>query len=197
MRSPKAPKPDYSEQKRKWLAPDSDAKMHQTPAIIDDSVHKRLKQLAADRNERLVLTAGKLIAFALDILDDKAPTPPAGQTPRAEPTPEGLLPKLTTAIIASRFPGETGSNRARQLAVVYAIADANNNGRKPTVTSIAQMFSAKPTSILKIVNPLDQRGVISRTQMTGKVKWLQIRPKAVAALNKAHLAETGELITIP
>jgi hypothetical protein len=133
----------------------------------------------------------------------KATPEPLPPPPRAAgPRPPAHL--LTQAIIQSRFPGDTGAARFRQVAVVMLILAEYRRGRPPTVTSLAQLVDSHRSLLNALVSTLCARGVISRTPAAGYQPAgttyvyaqhntvLDIRTDAIEALNEAHIEETGE-----
>jgi hypothetical protein len=108
---------------------------------------------------------------------------------------------LTLAILGSRFPGDTGSARFRQLALVNIIYIETLRGSGPTGIHIARLSGAHPTQIDRLAKELEERGVIDRTLATKRkgakwVKILSVRADAVCRLKKAHVEATGREVQI-
>lgn len=111
---------------------------------------------------------------------------------------------LARAIIRSRFPGDTGSARLRQLATVTFILAEHKRGAPPTVTSLAILVDSHRSVLDDIVTALHQRGLVSRTDAPGyhppDVPFayamhntvLDVRTDAIEAFQDAHLRETGK-----
>jgi DNA-binding IclR family transcriptional regulator len=110
---------------------------------------------------------------------------------------------LARAIIQSRFAGDTGSARFRQLAVVTLILAEHKRGRPPTVSSLAQLVDSHRSLINALINTLHARGLVLRTPAGGYQpagtsfdsaqhnSVLDVRTDAIEAFSEAHLRETG------
>jgi hypothetical protein len=108
---------------------------------------------------------------------------------------------LTQAILASRFPGDTGSARFRQLALVGVIYVETIRGSEPTGARIARFAGVHPTQVDRLAKELEERGVIVRTLSTKQdgakwVKILSIHNDAVRRFQEAHIRATGREIQL-
>lgn len=70
------------------------------------------------------------------------------------------LHKLFYVVLASRFPGDTGSTRLRQVGFLAAVAAEIAAGRKPTASSIANCSDNHVSQITGLAKTMKERGVI-------------------------------------
>jgi DNA-binding MarR family transcriptional regulator len=175
--------------------------LRETKAYVGEATYERVIAIAETRNERLPVTIGRLLEFAVEVLDGKdleeakldvAPPPAVS----AQEVPAEVL---LQAILASRFPGDNGALRLRQLAFVQIIAAQNARGLTPTSTEMAGLTGAFRSQMDMLSKQLVQRGLISRKHAPGhrgakSAKLLMIAENALEQFNQAHIAETGEPI---
>ncbi|WP_201832818.1 hypothetical protein [Microvirga zambiensis] len=177
------------------------ANLRETKAYVGEATYDRVVAIAEMRNERLPVTIGRLLDFAVEVIDgkgaDEAKDELAGSPiiPSLEVPAEALL----QAILASRFPGENGAFRLRQLAFVQIVAAQNARGLTPTATEMAELTGAFRSQMDLLSKQLVERGIITRKHAPGhrgakSAKLLMIADNALEQFNEAHIAETGEPI---
>jgi DNA-binding MarR family transcriptional regulator len=177
------------------------ADWRETKAYVDEETYERAVALAESRNERLPVTIGRLAAFAIEVLEGKASEETKMEVASPPATPILQIPAeaLLQAILASRFPGDTGALRLRQFAFVQIVADQNARGRAPTATEMAVLTGAFRSQMDLLSKQLVERGLITRKHAPGhkgakSAKLLMIADNALEQFNQAHIAETGEPI---
>lgn len=196
--------PQSTFDRKKWWADSLGDDLVDSRTILPRSAHEEVRHLSEQLNERVPYLMGKLVVSSLRNIrqgkDSSFSTP-------VPPKPAYLPPKdkatdLYISIMHSRFPGETGATRMKQIAMLQAIHACVETGRKPTTSLIAKMTDNHPSQMITLAKALEARGVLSRVPMSsispGKAgKLLQIQPNALQAINDAHLRETGMPITDP
>ncbi|MPR08846.1 hypothetical protein [Microvirga tunisiensis] len=178
------------------------ADMRETKAFVSAESYGRAVALAESRNERLPITIGRLLDFAIDVLDGADPED-AKQEVSAPPATASLevpAEALLQAILASRFPSDTGAARLRQFAFVQIVAERNAKGQAPTSTEMAGLTGAFRAQMDLLSKQLAERGLITRKHAPNhrgarSAKLLMIADNALEHFNQAHIAETGEPIT--
>lgn len=198
----------YSDQRRKWWNDSLGENLVDSRTILPREGHSRIKVLADQLGERVPILLGKFVMASLSMFDLGRNELPAiergedeGQIPAR--TAQVILDEdvfqICAAIIASRFPEDTGSTRMRQCAMMILIASETAAGRKPTMAGLARMTGSPTSPIIVLATSLEERGLLTRIRMAGvsngkSGKVLQIRPDALKAINDAHLAQTGSPI---
>jgi hypothetical protein len=179
---------------QKALLPDT----RETKAFVSGETYDQLVELAASRNERLPMTIGRVLDFAMSVIQQKEP-----EELRPEPAVSSTLEipaeALLKAILASRFPADTGAARLRQFAFVQILAEHNARGEGLSSTELATLTGGFRSQMDLMAKLLMSRGVVTRKHATGhkgakNVKLLMITKDALKNLNEAHIAETGEQI---
>jgi DNA-binding MarR family transcriptional regulator len=177
------------------------ADMRETKAFVSAETYERVVALAESRTERLPVTIGRLLDFAIEVLDgadfDEAKQEVA--VPQAAASLEVPAEALLQAILASRFPTDTGAARLRQFAFVQIVAEQNAKGQAPTSTEMAGLTGAFRAQMDLLSKQLVERGLIQRKHASNhkgakSAKLLMIAENALEQFNQAHLAETGEPI---
>ena len=173
--------------------------LRQTTVFLRQPVYERARVIAEQQNERLPVTLGNLIEFAVATVN--APKAARMETPRPSSGSNVQLVELTSAIYNSRFPGDTGAARFRQSAFVHLVAAETMRGNRPTATSLAEILGSHKSQMDLLAKILGERGVIEKTHAPGlngapAGKVLSLAADAVAALQKAHKAATGAKIKI-
>jgi hypothetical protein len=130
------------------------------------------------------------------------PARPPARAPGSRPT----IPLLTRAIIRSRFPGDTGAARLRQLSLVILILAEYARRKPPTITSLAEQVDAPRPNVDALCNTLIARGILSKTHAPGyqpaglgyaqSNHVLDVRPDAIEAFQKVHLRETKKRLDL-
>lgn len=174
--------------------------MRETKVFLTQPAYLRASAIAEGQSERLPVTLGHLIEFAVATIEgDKAPV--MKTRPRNASSAQIDLGDLTRAILASRFPEDTGAARFRQLAFVHLVAAETMRGERPTSTSLATISGSHKSQMDLLAKVLVERGVIVKTHAPGlkgaaAAKTLALAADAVRALKKAHIAVTGAVISI-
>jgi hypothetical protein len=177
------------------------ANLRETKAYVGEATYDRVVAIAETRNERLPVTIGRLLDFAVDMIDGKDPKNPKHEVVGSPIIPKFEVPAeaLLQAILASRFPGENGAFRLRQLAFVQIVAAQNARGLTPTATEMAELTGAFRSQMDLLSKQLVERGIIIRKHAPGhkgakSAKLLMIAENALEQFNQAHITETGEPI---
>jgi len=173
--------------------------LRETKAFLTQPTYERASEIATRQNERLPVTLGRLLEIAVSSVEgEKAPVATA-----SAPIPTSHLDgvELTRAILASRFPSDTGSARFRQLAFVHLVISETMRGNRPTATRLAEIVGSHKSQLDLLAKVLVSRGVVVRTHVPGlngapAAKALALAPRAVDALQAAHKAATGAAIVL-
>ena len=171
----------------------------ETKVFLSEPAYLRASALAEGQNERLPVTLGHLVEFAVATIEGGKAPPMKAPPQKAASTTD--LVGLTRAILASRFPEDTGSSRFRQLAFVHLVAAEATRGERPTSTTLAAISGSHKSQMDLLAKILAMRGVIVKTHAPGlkgaaAAKILAIAPDATDALQKAHVAATGATIVL-
>jgi hypothetical protein len=172
--------------------------LRETKAFLTEPAYERASVIAEQRSERLPVTLGRLIEVAVASIEQDKPTLAAPPAPSST-SPVDII-ELTRAILASRFPEDTGSARLRQLAFVHLIVSETLRGHRPTATSLAVIAGSHKSQLDLLAKILVTRGVIAKVHVPGlngapAAKALGLSPKPVDALQAAHVAATRSAIT--
>ena len=173
--------------------------LRETKAFLNQATYERASAIAEQRSERLPVTLGRLIESAVASADHDRPTLPA--TPAPNPVSPVDIVELTRAILASRFPGDTGSARFRQLAFMQLLVSETLRGHRPTATSLAVIAGSHKSQLDLLAKSLVARGVVVKTHVPGlngapAAKAFAVSPRAIDALQAAHVAATGTAIEV-
>jgi hypothetical protein len=171
------------------------ATWRETKVYMSGEAYDRLVEIAQSRQERLPVTIGYVLDFALAVLDGEQPEP-IKREPSATPKLDIPAEALLQAILASRFPDDTGAARLRQAAFVQLVAKHNARGEAPSSTDLAAETGGFRSQMDLLAKQLMGRGVITRKHASGhkgarSAKLLMIAENALEGLNEAHIAETG------
>ena len=172
--------------------------LRETKAFLTEPAYERASAIAEQRSERLPVTLGRLIEVAVASIEQDKPTLAAPPAP-SRTSPVDIV-ELTRAILASRFPEDTGSARLRQLAFVHLIVSETLRGHRPTATSLAAIAGSHKSQLDLLAKVLVTRGVVVKTHVPGlngapTAKALALSPHPVDALQAIHFAATGSAIT--
>jgi len=172
--------------------------LRETKAFLSQPTYERASAIAERQNERLPVTLGHLIEFAVATVD--VPHVTVMEPPPTHASSIDLV-GLTQAILASRFPDDTGSARFRQLAFVHLVAAETMRGNRPTATSLAAIAGSHKSQMDLLLKVLGSRGVILKTHAPGlngvpAAKALSMAADPIEALQKAHIAITGAPIIL-
>lgn len=171
-------------------------------ALVPQDVQADLKLLVHGLRQRLPEVAGLLISFALRNLNGPIPVPAQLQPPAApEPLTPAALRELIWALITSRFDGDTGIRRARQISLIAQINQMVRNGEEATAAILAERLASNKSVIESLARDLHGRGALLRVagsgrNSLGRAYRLSIAPDAVNALAAAHVRETGRHLLI-
>lgn len=186
-----------SNEPRRWWEREHDANLTETRIFMSTEQYEKIARVATDLEVRIPILLGKLIADYFDAVESgqlqiTLPSPPSRKPPERT-----KLSELCDLILWSRFPGETGAHRFRQIALLTTLAHEHELGKKPTASSVARMIDSHSSQIDLLAKLLEKRGVIDRVHTPsvrpgahfGKV--LYIRPDAADNLKKAHISEAS------
>jgi hypothetical protein len=173
--------------------------LRQTTIFLRQPAYERARAIAEQQNERLPVTLGNLIEFAVATVD--APKAARMETPLPTSIAKIELADLTKALLSSRFPGDTGAARFRQLAFVHLVATETMRGHRPTATTLAEISGSHKSQMDLLAKLLVERGVIMKTHAPGLSgaaagKILSLAEDPIAGLQKAHKAATGSKIKL-
>jgi hypothetical protein len=183
----------------RWRKNALNAETRETKVFLSQPAYVKASAIAEGQNERLPVTLGHLIEFAVATIDGgKAPLM---ETRSQNPPSQTGLVELTRAILGSRFPDDTGSARFRQLAFVHLVAAETLRGERPTSTMLAAISGSHKSQMDLLAKVLVSRGVIVKTHAPGlkgaaAAKILAIAEDAIKALQKAHVEATGAAIVL-
>lgn len=174
--------------------------LRETKAFLTQPTYERARAIAERQNERLPVALGRLLEIAVATVDgDKAPV----TTPMSSSTPPSRIDEvdLTRAILASRFPDDTGSARFRQLAFVHLVVSETMRGNRPTATSLAAIAGSHKSQMDLLAKVLVSRGVVVKTHVPGlngapAARVLTLASHPIEALQAAHIAVTGAAIVV-
>lgn len=197
----------YNAWRREWWAKTKQlaGNLTESRIFLDADVYKWVSDIAVETEERLPIVMGKLLGRLKAIEDGEEP-----DMQHAQPDNSALssaFSRLTSAvdnellgaILGSRFPGDTGAARLRQVGLVIAVASELESRGKPTASSIGRYTDNHPTQISNLARTLQDRGVIDIRHTPSPIKGrtakiYSIRHDALAALHEAHREATGEAI---
>lgn len=178
-----------------WRKASLGDRLRETRVYVDEDAYERVVVLAEGQGERLPITMGHLVEFALSVIDGKPGKRPAMPVAAAAPALPSIA-ALSQAILASRFPDDTGAARFRQLAFVHLIHAETLRDSKPTPALLAKLSGSHQSQMQELARVLGDRGVVVRSHQPnvhgaayGKV--LAIDSNAIENLKAAHLAATG------
>ncbi|MBO9101997.1 hypothetical protein ACQZ4Y_27470 [Rhizobium sp. L80/93] len=199
----------YNAYRRAWWAKSLGEHLTESRVFLPRDAHEWVMRFAAEVEERMPLVLGKLVVAQIAASEGRAQDKPAvSDQPRAESAEtvssvEAVsadnLHKLFYVVLASRFPGDTGSTRLRQVGFLAAVAAEIAAGRKPTASSIANCSDNHVSQITGLAKTMKERGVIdvrsaSSVRKGKAAKIFSIRQDALKALHAAHVEVTGQAI---
>ncbi|AYG64545.1 hypothetical protein CCGE525_37305 (plasmid) [Rhizobium jaguaris] len=199
----------YNAYRRAWWAKSLGDHLAESRVFLPREAHDWVVRFAAEVEERIPVVLGKLVVAQIKAADETAgiessesglkPESKAERVDGAEVMSTDDLHKLFAVILASRFPGDTGASRLRQVGFIGAIVAEIAAGRKPTASSIANCTDNHTSQITVLARTMKDRGVIevrhAASVRKGKAaKIFSIRPDAVKAIHAAHLDVTGQVI---
>jgi hypothetical protein len=168
----------------------------ETRAMVPVSLHDRIIEMAVEQHKRLAVMISDLLDFAVTTIDGGLARQPVEFPPDGNLDARPPIQLLARAIIKSRFEGDTGAARYKQLAFVTFILAEHRRGEPPTAGSLAQLVGTHRSQIDLIATLLQERGLISKTSAPGYKgaqhnTILDVRPDAIQAYKRAHLDQTG------
>jgi len=171
--------------------------LRETKVFLTVPAYERAGAIAEQRSERLPVTLGRLVESAVASVEQDKPTMAASPPPIPQ-SPVDIV-ELTRTILASRFPGDTGSARLRQVAFVHLVVSETLQGHRPTATSLAAIAGSHKSQLDLLAKILVTRGVIVKTHVPGlngapTAKALGLSPRPIEALQAAHVPATGSKI---
>jgi hypothetical protein len=189
------PRTKYHAQWRKAQKAALPSALRETKAYVSEETYGRLIFIAESRKERLPITIGRVLDYAIAVMDGNDPEN-VSLLPEQPATLKVRPEALFSAILASRFPEDTGAARMRQFAFVQIVADHNARGEAPTSTEMAAFTGGHRAQMDLLSKQLQARGVITRKHAPGhrgakSAKLLFIADDALEQMNEAHIKETG------
>ncbi|NTG30094.1 hypothetical protein G6L08_23390 [Agrobacterium rhizogenes] len=199
----------YNAYRRAWWAKSLGEHLTESRVFLPREAHDWVVRFAADVEERIPFVLGKLIVAQIKGVEEKIEGGASvsvqrqdealEQTDSVDAISADSVHKLVYVILASRFPGDTGSTRLRQVGFLAAVAAEIAAGRKPTASSIANCTDNHVSQITGLAKTMKDRGVIdvrsAPSVRKGKAaKIFSIRPDALKAIRAAHLEVTGQVI---
>ncbi|MBZ5763355.1 hypothetical protein LAV84_27965 [Rhizobium sp. VS19-DR104.2] len=199
----------YNAYRRAWWAKSLGEHLTESRVFLPRDAHEWVMRFAAEVEERIPFVLGKLVVAQIAVSEERVQEKPTvSDQPRAESleTANSVevvsadnLHKLFYVVLASRFPGDTGSTRLRQVGFLAAVAAEVAAGRKPTASSIANCSDNHVSQITGLAKTMKERGVIdvrsaSSVRKGKAAKIFSIRQDALKALHAAHVEVTGQAI---
>lgn len=174
--------------------------LRETRLLVPEALYETIRRMAAAQHQRLPATMGHLLDFAVGLIHGSSEPPPL-PIDYAMPKPDDPIVTLTQLILASRFPGDTGAARFRQLAFIHLIHAETLRGRRPTGAHLARLSDSQPSQMDTLARLFRERGVIESKHAPGQNgapwgKLLSVRSDAVDGIRRAHQAATGEDIVL-
>lgn len=188
-------KDKYIEWRKEWRTRSLKDGFVNTKISIPTDIHTKVSEQARQLGVRMPDILGQYVMSHIEYLEGKAPTPIDNIASR-HPGAKSDISMLCKMISLSRFKGDTGAARYRQIAFVQLIADEINSGHRPTIRTMARTVNSTDSQIELLYKQLEVRGILGRTLVPGVAgapsgKVIYIRNDAVEAFNAAHLEETG------
>lgn len=186
-----------TEWRKKWRSRPFDEGYIETKTFLSQEDHERVAQIAKEVGERIPMLLGQIVNAYLAAVDGKTSnikTPASKHTPITPTSAD--METLTEMVLYSRFPGDTGAARFRQIAFINMIDAELARGNRPIARSMAISVDSHPTQIEQLAKIMEARGVIKRIALPGVThsragKVLTIRDDAIEALEAAHQSEVG------
>ena len=190
-------KTKYTEWKKKWRARPFEEGFIETKAFLSPEDHERIVEIAKDVGERIPMLLGGIVHSYLNAIDGKTAKmqPPVSKLEGIAPTTANIE-ILSSMLLKSRFKGDTGAARLRQVAFINMVSAELARGNRPIARSIALSVDSNPSQIETLAKTMEARGVIRRIALPGvnhsrAGKVLKIRDDAVEAFNEVHQREVG------
>lgn len=190
-------KSKYAEWKKKWRARPFEDGFVETKAFLTQHDHQRIVEIAKEVGDRIPMLMGQMIGSYLSTIDGKTTTlkPPLLKVEGIEPTAADM-DVLCSMVVRSRFDGDTGAARLRQMAFISTVNAELVNGNRPIARTIALNTGSHPSQIEALAKLMEARGVVRRIALHGVNhsrfgKVLTIRDDAIRAFEEAHVREVG------
>lgn len=184
--------PEYRE---KWRAQSLEPGHMETKLFMPREEHEKVVAMAQALGARIPVVIGQLVVAGLAAMAGKSAMPiePIATPVPPPPTDLSILDRM---IDKSRFDKDTGSTRYRQIAFIHRLAAEINDGRRPTIQSLANSVDSHYSQLEILSKVMEKRGVITRQHVAGLTKTragkvLYIRADAIEALNQSHIDEVG------
>lgn len=195
-------KTKYSEWKKKWRARPFDEGYIETKAFLTEFDHDRVVEIAKEVGERIPIVLGQIISSYLDAVDGKTQKikPPTSKLETIGPTVADM-DRLSQMVLKSRFEGDTGAARFRQIAFINMVDAELAMGNRPIARSIALSVDSNPSQIEALAKTMESRGIIHRISLPGvnhskAGKVLIIRDDAIEAFDAAHQRAVGTSLLV-
>lgn len=190
-------KSKYAEWRKNWRARPIEEGYVETRAFLSREDHERIVAIAQEMGERVPIILGQLLASHLATLDDRTrnPKPLESRIKEIARTKADMF-MLPRMILQSRFKGDTGAARYRQIAFVTMVDAEIALGRRPIARSLALSVDSQPTQLELLAKLMEARGIVKRIVLPGvhhtkSGKALVIRDDAIEAFNRAHIEHVG------
>lgn len=196
-------KSKYAEWKKKWRARPFEDGYVETKAFLTQHDHERIVEIAKEVGDRIPMLMGQMIGSYLSTIDGKTSKlkTPELKVEGIEPT-EADMDLLCSMVLRSRFEGDTGAARLRQMAFISTVNAELVSGNRPIARTIALSTGSHPSQIEALAKIMEARGVIRRIALHGVNhsrfgKVLTIRDDAIKAFNEVHVRDMGTSLIEP
>ena len=183
---------------KRWRARIFEAGYVETKAFLTQDIHAKVVEIAKQTGQRIPMLLAQMVDSFLSQQNGSTEIKTAIITSEIASisATQADMDTLSDIIFRSRFPGDTGSSRMRQVGLVNLIDAQLLTGQRPIARTMAQLIGCHPTQIEALSKLMESRGVIRRIRLPGVThpkagKVLTITDDAVAALDDAHQRETG------
>lgn len=188
-------KSKYAKWREEWRAKSLEEGFVETKLFLPREEHAKLVEIAQELGERIPVVIGQCVVSYLATLEGKKAKPLDLKPPEIAPTKADLL-VLSRMIHKSRFEGDTGAARYRQIAFVNMISAEVTMGNRPTATNLARGVGSNGSQTELLAKVMEARGIIERRHMPGIAgapsgKVLTIRDDAVDTFNQVHIDTVG------
>ncbi len=190
-----SPTSKYTEYRKKWRAASLTTDQVETKVILSKIDHEKVVAMSQALGARIPIVMGKLISSGIAAMSGRQFQPLKPMLPPPS-LPQTNLLVLCLLIDKSRFKGDTGSARYRQIAFVNRLAAEATLGNQPTILGLAQSVDSHYSQIELLSKVLEVRGIISRPHVPGLARSrsgriLLLRDDAIEAFNQAHIEMVG------
>lgn len=189
-------KSKYADRRKQWWEQTLGEDLTEARLVMPKEDHAKIVAMAKQLGERIPIVLGQFVVSHLASIEGRDPPAPLRSKLPAVDIAKIDMPTLSRLILKSRFAGDTGAARYRQIAFVNSVAVELSLGHRPTFRSLALSVDAYPSQMEVLGKALESRGVVQRIHLSGlnrsrAGKVLFICEDAIEALNRAHIEQVG------